>query len=150
MLDDTTNNYYSQDIQHITNSIDYLTTDTANADRLVRDHGRDYLYCNALGGWLHWTGTRWVPDNTSIKEAAKDVGRSLLHEAAEKNDRLERDQLIAHAKNTLKERGINAMVNLATTDPAIGVEADIFDANPYLFNVLDGTIDVRTGAIHDH
>ena len=45
-----------------THDLDYTTTDSGNADRLVREHGRDFRYCPALGGWLTWNGVRWEID----------------------------------------------------------------------------------------
>src|SRR3712207_4736292 len=96
--------------------LDYITTDSGNAERLVREHGRDFRYCEPLGGWLHWTGVRWQVDNATISERAKRVGRDLLHEAADEREHHVRDRLISHSKNTLNERGIKAMVNLAKTD----------------------------------
>lgn len=131
-------------------ALDYLTTDTANAERLIADHGKDYLYCNALGGWLHWKGRRWSVDNSAIYEAAKDVGRTLLRESADTNDRHEQDALIRHAKYSLGERGIRSMVNLAATDHRISVGPEIFDSDHYLLNVANGTVDVRTGERNDH
>ena len=60
-----------------THDIDYRTTDSGNADRLIREHGRDFRYCEPLGGWLHWTGIRWSVDNSAIWERARQVGRAM-------------------------------------------------------------------------
>src|SRR5829696_5670230 len=92
-----TNNVPSNGTTH---DLDYITTDSGNADRLIREHGRDFRYCEPLGGWLHWNGVRWQVDNAAIREVAKTVGRTILHEAADETDHHVRDRLIQHAKNS--------------------------------------------------
>lgn len=133
-----------------THDLNYITTDAGNADRLVREHGTDFRYCEPLGGWLTWSGVRWQVDNAGIYERAKSVGRAMLHEAAEAKDDHVRDRLISHAKNSLNERGVKAMVNLAKTDEQIKVSPDLFDADPYLLNAYNGIVDMRTGELRKH
>ncbi len=89
-------------------------------------------------------------DNSTVYESAKKVGRDMLHEAADENDRHVRDRLVHHAKKSLNERGVNAMVNLAKTDERVKVSPDLFDSDPYLLNCLNGTVDVRTGTLRVH
>lgn len=134
----------------ITRNLDYITTDSGNADRLVREHGQDFRYCEPLGGWFHWSVVRRQVENDAIRERAKRVGRSMLHEAADERDGHVRDRLIQHARNSLSERGIKAMVNLAKTDDTIRVSPELFDTDPYLINCWNGTVDVRTGKLRDH
>jgi putative DNA primase/helicase len=51
-------------------------TDTGNAARLVRRHGRDLRYCHPWGRWLVWDGRRWAPDATA--EAVRRVKETAL------------------------------------------------------------------------
>jgi len=101
-----------------THDIDYITTDSGNADRLIREHGRDFRYCEPLGGWLHWNGVRWQVDNAAIWERAEHVGKEYLREAAEADDRQEAERLWQHGRYTLSERGMSRMISLTDKDAA--------------------------------
>jgi putative DNA primase/helicase len=48
------------------------------------------------------------------------------------------------------ERSLNALVNLARTDPRIAVSVVVFDAQPHLLNCKNGTIDLRTNELLPH
>lgn len=133
-----------------TKDLDYILSDSGNADRLVEENLDDFKYCNALGGWLHWSGLRWQVDNDAIWETARGIGNTLLNEAASELDRNKQDRIIQHARYSLRKSAISSMVELATHDSRLKVDADLFDADPYLLNVENGTVDLRTGEIKDH
>jgi putative DNA primase/helicase len=130
--------------------LDYITTDSGNADRLIREHGEDFRYCEPLGGWLHWNGVRWQLDNAAIHQRARELGKTLLVEAADESDNHIRNTLIQHARYTLGHSGIERMVKEAKKYEQVIVSPDLFDADPYLINCWNGTVDVKTGKLHDH
>lgn len=130
--------------------LDYRTTDVGNAERLVEDHGKDFRYCEPLGGWLHWTGLRWETDNAAIWEVAKNIGRASQREAGETADRNDADKLWSHARYSLGEPGLKRMINPASKDARLRVRPDIFDGKPYLMNLYNGTLDIRTKELHEH
>src|SRR5215211_5036977 len=111
-----------------THDIDYITTDSGNADRLIREHGRDFRYCEPLGGWLTWNGVRWQVDNAAVYKRARSIGKAILHEAADEQDNHVRDRLIQHARYSLSDPGIKRMVNQAEKDS--GISPGEFDRNP--------------------
>jgi putative DNA primase/helicase len=133
-----------------THDLDYITTDSGNADRLVREHGRDFRYCEPLGGWLHWNGVRWQVDNAAIWDRAEQVGKTLLHEAADANDRNNGDRIWSHGRYTLSVPGLRRMIEKAAKDSRVRVSAKLFDSDPFLLNCLNGTVEIRTGKLHDH
>ncbi|QIN82500.1 hypothetical protein GBA63_07465 [Rubrobacter tropicus] len=133
-----------------THDLDYITTDSGNADRLVREHREAFRYCEPLGGWLTWNGLRWKVDNAAIHEKARRIGRALLQEAADEKDNHVRDRLIQHARYSLSDPGIERMVRRATKDASVRVGPAAFDSYPYLMNVWNGTVDLRTGELHGH
>src|SRR4051794_8882864 len=47
-------------------------------------------------------------------------------------------------------KGINGMVDLARSEPGIGIRPAILDRNPDLFNCASGTIDLTTGQLRSH
>lgn len=131
-------------------TLDFITTDAGNSQRLINCHGEDFKYCGSLGGWFSWTGVRWQLDNAAIYERAKQIGRDLLHEAADESDNHRRDRLITHARYTLGEPGQRRMVTLSSKDARVRVNPETFDSDPYLLNVANGTIDLRTGNLRPH
>src|SRR5215204_4010298 len=127
----------------------YNLTDLGNAERFVRDHGEDVRYCYPWRKWLVWTGTRWERDDTGkVHKLAKETVRSIYREASEEEDEDRRKALAKHARGSESETRIRAMVELAKSE--IPVSPDELDADPWLLNVLNGTIDLRTGELREH
>jgi putative DNA primase/helicase len=134
-----------------TNGSVFGTTDVANAERLVR-HFRDELkYVPEWKSWIVWTGQQWQPDNaSSVTEYAKRVARLIHHEVAETVDPEERKLLAQWARHSESRQHLDAMVQLAKSDPAIIVRASNLNKDPMLLNCLNGTVDLRTGTLRAH
>jgi putative DNA primase/helicase len=127
------------------------STDVGNAERLVDEHGDRFRYVSAWGSWLHWDGRRWARDGAGqIVEAAKAAARNMVHEAAELSDPNQRKQVMSWALKSESAQRIDAMIRLARSSPGIPVEPDRLDADAWLLNVRNGTIDLRTGLLLDH
>jgi putative DNA primase/helicase len=47
-------------------------------------------------------------------------------------------------------RRINALLDLARSEPGIAILPDDFDRDPWLFNCSNGTLDLRTGILREH
>ena len=125
-------------------------TDFGNAERLVADHGSDLRYCPGLG-WLAWDGGRWRPDTDGeTVRRAKCTVRAMYAEGAEIDDEQERKRLIAWAASSESEARLRAAVKLAETEHEIIVHPDALDADPWLFNAANGTIDLQTGDLREH
>lgn len=126
-------------------------TDLGNAARMVRLFGIDIRYCHAWGQWLVWDGKRWQPDATGeIQRKAKDTALSIYGELTKTKTKDEREKLAGWANKSESERAINAMINLAQSEPGIPITPAELDANQYQLNCLNGTIDLRTGKLHKH
>jgi putative DNA primase/helicase len=79
---------------------------------------------------------------------AKETVRSIYREASDEEDEDRRKALAKHARASESETRIRAMVELAKSE--IPASPDQFDADPCLLNTSTGTIDLRTGALHEH
>lgn len=123
-------------------------TDLGNAERLVDQFGEDILYSS--GSWLVWTGTHWQRDVTeaAVKRYAMQAVRGIYQEAEKTDDRMKRPALARHAASSERAERINAMVSLART--LCEVDSERFDQNPWLLNVRNGTVDLRTGELREH
>src|SRR5215212_9629451 len=129
----------------------YLCTDTGNAERLVDRHGANLRYCHPWGKWLIYDGTRWhVDDRGAVVRLAKDTARSIFEEAREATSDAAANQLGKWASSSLSESKLRAMISLVQSEPGIPVLPDELDASPDLLNVLNGTIDLRSGKLREH
>ncbi len=135
----------------ITVAPEYGLTDLGNARRLVRLHHQDLRYCFPWDKWLVWDGTRWVFDTSGeVYRRAKETVKSIYAEAAQTEDSREREQLAKHAMRSESDARIRAMINLAQSEPGIPVLPEDFDADPWLLNVQNGILDLRTGELRPH
>jgi P4 family phage/plasmid primase-like protien len=123
-------------------------TDLGNAERLIHRHGARLRYCWLWSKWLAWDGKRWVKDDSGeVYRRAKETVASIYQEAAAADD--ERRKAIAkHAMRSEAGARIKEMVDLARSD--VPVMPEELDADPDLLNVLNGTIDLRTGELREH
>src|SRR5215207_6529092 len=129
----------------------YLCTDTGNAERLADRHGANLRYCHPWGKWLLYYGTRWrVDDRGAVVRLAKDTARSIFEEAKEAHSDAAANQLGKWASSSLSESKLRAMISLCQSEPGIPVLPDELDASPDLLNVLNGTIDLRSGKLREH
>jgi putative DNA primase/helicase len=129
----------------------YGQTDLGNSERFIRQHGENMRYCVETKTWHRWNGTRWAPDTLNqIHELAKQTVRTMYQELPLETDEQKRKALFKFIQHSESERSLNAMVNLAKTDPRVAVSAAAFDTQPHLLNCLSGTIDLRTGTLLPH
>lgn len=130
--------------------LEFPRTDLGNAERLVAQHGGDVHYAPGVG-WLAWDGRRWRRDvDGAVMRFAKATVRSMYAAAAELDDSGERAALTKWAIASESEPRLRAMVKLAETELAVLVEPAQLDADPWLFNAANGTIDLRSGELREH
>lgn len=126
-------------------------TDMANAHRLIAAHGHRFRWVQSWGVWLVDDGRRWTRDvRGEVVEAAKAIARQLLDRAVtvpnhERRKKLTRDALAVHSAAR-----IDAMIRLARTEPGIPVEPDELDRDPWVLNVRNGVLDLRSGELLSH
>jgi putative DNA primase/helicase len=126
-------------------------TEWGNAKRLIHRHGHRLRYCKPYGHWLDWDGTHWIPDQIgAIWRWAKDTVRQLGREAAETDDDERRRALLRWAIKSEDRKTISAMIELAWSEPGVALMPDDLDADPWLLNCPNGTVDLRTGDLRPH
>jgi putative DNA primase/helicase len=126
-------------------------SDLGNAERFAIANGSDVRHVQAIGRWLVWDGKRFSPDTSGeIKRRAKTTMRGILFEASVQDNEQQRKQLIAHQIRSESNRAIRDALSLAESDERIAVRLEDFDCNPLLFNVLNGTIDLKASVLLAH
>ena len=123
--------------------------DDGNAERLLRRHGRDIRYCYPWQSWLTWDGARWAKDTDGgMERRAKDTARTIYSEVANGKTDAECEAIFKHAKRSRGAQAVAAMLKMAQCEVPVAVEA--LDADPWLLNVHNGTIDLRSGELRPH
>jgi putative DNA primase/helicase len=123
-------------------------TDLGNAERLVDGYGEIIRYSYDRKRWLTWTGKLWEWDpGDRVVKMAKAAVRKIYREAADETDDKRRKELVSHAKRSESESRIKAMMELAQSEPGVPVNIVRLDANPWLLNCQNGTIDLSSGQL---
>lgn len=113
--------------------------DLANARWLVHMHGDRMRYVMAWKQWLCWDGQRWKADETGQAwRYAKAVADTLPKRSKNRPARAQ------------TRPGLEAMLKIAETEEEVAIAPSQLDADPYLLNVTNGTVDLRTGKLRPH
>jgi putative DNA primase/helicase len=136
-------------IKHELYQKEFKLTDLGNAERLVYHFGERIRYCHAWKKWLIWDGTRWVVDQSGqIYQVSKQVVRRIYREVQWVDDPERRRSISRHAAASESDRRIAAMISLAQSE--VSIRPELLNADPWLLNCLNGTVDLRTGRLLPH
>lgn len=128
--------------------IGYRLSDAGNAERLASVCGNISRYCPSYGKWFIWDGRRWAIDEKGqIKKFAVETIRQTGRQAVYIRDN-SREKVVKWALQSESAMKINAMLSLAQS--LLPVSSKEFDKDPWLLNVLNGTLDLRTGELGPH
>lgn len=139
-------------------------TDMGNGKRFARRYGEMIRYCTTWKSFLVWDGKRWARDQDEqvsrwaretifgIYEEGQHYATRATQETIGEEDRkkyaLKAEGLLKHAVKSESGPRIKEMMNLVKMD--VTILPDRLDANPWMLNCQNGTIDLRTGAMHAH
>ncbi|WP_054031025.1 DNA primase family protein [Desulfatitalea tepidiphila] len=129
----------------------YPLTDTGLAERFAEQYRDQVRYCHTMGKWFIWNGRQWAPDNGGkIKSLAKNVVRKIYGEAQSENDPDQRKKIVQFAVKSESKRARNDMIDLAQSEDGVPVRAEELDANPWLLNLKNGTLNLKTDVLQLH
>lgn len=116
-------------------------------------------------GWFVWDGKRWKEDvkNVATQRVLLTIKKVIqladqkYEDARNASTDALRDQLIEQADSLMSDvmkcqssGAIDGILKIARTLPQIAVESSQLDSHPYLLNLADCTLDLKTGATHEH
>lgn len=141
----------------------YSLTDAGNAERLVDSYGDKFCYAKGLG-WLVYDGRRWARDESAVMRYAlatirgmhdiiSDFHKRLSNETGKTNRNDLEEQIKSverHVKHSESKSALQNMVDLAQHLPNVAVDLNMFDKQDDLFNVSNGTVDLKTGKLREH
>jgi P4 family phage/plasmid primase-like protien len=124
-------------------------TDMGNGERLVAQEGEGLRFSYAMNKWFVWTGKQWLDDDLGIVEKkAKDTARGIQQEATRIEDETIAKAVEKWGRSSEGRAKVQSMIFMARSDLAI-TPAEL-DSDPWLLNVNNGTIDLRTGTLRPH
>lgn len=125
-------------------------TDVGNAERLIFLYGHQIRYVTDSKRWLYYDGVRWSAEISNlIQEHAKATVRQIKEEAVVMPE-ANRKEYLAWAKKSESRERISAMIELAKSDPRVASREADFDKDPWLLNLRNGVLDLRTGELYPH
>jgi putative DNA primase/helicase len=100
--------------------------------------------------WVAYDGKRWADkaDHIAVQECKK-LHDELWREIPEVPPEMRMDAVF-FVKGTSSRRCIEAVVNLARSEPGINLSQDDFDAQPWMLNCENGVLDLRSGELLPH
>lgn len=130
----------------------FTCTELGNAERLDHRYGPILRYSWQLNKWLIWNGSFWrFDDGAKIASFAESTVRGIYVEASGASDAGRREELAKHAIASENSHRIEGMIKLARSiNHLTEVTFDELDRDPFLFNVSNGTIDLKTGRLKPH
>lgn len=131
----------------------YPYTDIGNAERLKSKHGDQFHWVSERKRFVIWNGKIWAwdtPEDIGMLRLAKSTVRDIVQEASSEMDDDIYKKLLAWARQSENEKRLRAMVSLVKAEDGIALGINEFNRNNYLFNVLNGTIDLITGNLKPH
>jgi putative DNA primase/helicase len=98
-----------------------------------------------------WSGKAWLTDKTGkVDRTAKKVAQEIFEETKEIEDEGLRKALRAWAVATESRERRNAMIDLAAKEHAVVTLIENYDQDPWLFNLQNGTINLKTAELLPH
>lgn len=125
-----------------------LTTDYGNSFRFVYDNRTNVRFCMELNKWAIWNGRYWEIDSSGrILRIGAETALKIRTEGANLSTEIQLE-LKDWSHQCQNPARVNAMLKFAA--PEMAVSWSTMDTDPYLLNVQNGTIDLRTGELIEH
>ena len=110
------------------------------AYRLARCYAGRLLYVHGFG-WFSWDGKRWAEDHRGTAERAviNVIAAALAESAKTGDDYLRKDAMACESAS-----GVKGVLSVARALEPFAAAVDDLDADPWLLNVANGTVDLHT------
>ena len=123
-------------------------TDLGNGERFINDHAEDVIFCSDQKSWYVWSDAYWVVSEQRVRQLAKQTTRNIPIEAVSSPEMVQK--IITWQKSSEAMPRQNAMLEAASFDPKIAQPFSIFTKDANLFNLQNGTYDLRNQTLRPH
>lgn len=122
-------------------------TDQWAAELFKTKYGTDLHWCDPLGGWLIWDGTRWLQDDTlKIERMAYDVIKQMHDQANASDDK----KLRKFAVERERDSQFKTMISRLRALEGIPARSEDFDQDTHKINAENATLDLKSGMTYAH
>ncbi|EMD29634.1 DNA primase family protein [Amycolatopsis azurea] len=119
------------------------------AERFANAYSGQLLYIHGMG-WHYWSGTHWVEDRDGkARRRLISLLKDIRHESVDMAQK-DREALLSDVKKCESSGGFVGVLELARHMKPMTVSAEHTNSHPHLFNVLNGTLNLETGALQPH
>jgi len=129
----------------ITSLPDEQFTDSRLSDVFAREYQGIARFCHETGCWFVWDGKHWAPD---ICEKIIVLVEECVRQQISTFVKTARASEFRGTIGCLSNGRFGSVANLARTK--MPIKKAEFNADPWLFNCLNGVLDLRTGKLHPH
>lgn len=131
-----------------------VTGQSAVAERLVQMNPGRFMYVASMG-WFVYDGRRWDQGNgvaeIQVSQAVVAAARSMIADASLVNEPSRRELMLKIGHRTLSSSAqVAGVVDFVQLHPDVLTRADQLNADPMLFNVMNGTLDLSSGDLLQH
>lgn len=130
--------------------ITFELNDTGHAEALAYLHGKKLRYNCHHGQWLIWGGQFWEPDETGyITWFIVDTYRRIKAACELIEDEDRREKTLKSASGLGNYKNIKSALAVAQSLNGFATLVNDWNADPMLFGVKNGILDLRTGEVSD-
>lgn len=137
--------------KRVEGDINDTNTDAANGGHFAFMHGGHLRYVADVQKWIIWDARRWTyAVEGDLLRAAKQTAESLLVHAVRLKGEQERASAFRWAITSANRNRLKAMIELASSESDVELRVHELDADPFLLNVSNGTVNLRLGSMREH
>lgn len=115
------------------------------SNRFITEYGDRVRFCQPLGGWLRWDGSRFAPDEVNVvRNWAAKTCRAAAVDGTTFHGMTASDASKAR-RFAASVAAVDSTLSYSLFHPEVAAEVGAFDANEWLMNTPDGVYDLRTG-----
>lgn len=125
-------------------------TEWGNAKRIIAANGRVIRFVYRMDRWMVFDKGLWAPDETGLlMRMAKQLPKQVASEASASWDEITRKACLQWALQCERKKILQASIDLAWSEPGIGVMPDAFDKEPFLINTPSGSVDLTSSTLSE-
>jgi putative DNA primase/helicase len=123
-----------------------------NGRRLVDAYSDRLRFVKPWKSWLVWDGRRWRRDDETdeVMQMMTDICRDMLKEAWAIEDKEARGKFLSFVNGSFSTPVRMNSVRSASWEREVSTRPEEFDQDPWMLNLRNGTLDLRTGELLAH
>ena len=127
-------------------------TELGMAEFIAAKYSDRVMYAEDAEAWLAWDGKQWhfEKDGASINPLLKVEGRGLVRHITADMDEAGVKALTSFVARMEKASTVQAVKTLMKAEQVLRIGSGLLDAHPYLLNVDNGVLDLKTGRLLEH